>query len=75
MTLVIVIFMTVGGVPWGTEFWSHLIRNVSGGSIHNVFVLLGLFILWGSYNKVSHAMHQDCSMACVPVIEAGRLWI
>jgi len=75
MDLLVPTLSTIGGIPRGTELCSHLLRNISGGSIRNVFVLFGLFIMRGSYNKTSHSTHRDKSMARVPLLELGRLWI
>jgi hypothetical protein len=67
--------MTVGGPGRGTEVASHLIRNVSGGSIRNILILFQHFLMMGTFNKTSHLTDRDMTMVRVPLPEIGRLWI
>lgn len=65
-----------GGEPGrGTEIASHLIRNISGGSIRNVVVMFQYFCLMGTYNKTSHLSERDATMVRVPHPEIGRMWM
>lgn len=65
--------LTFGGLPRGTELLSHLIRNLSGGTIRNVFALFNELILRGSYNKTAAATSSDKTMARIPYPPVGRL--
>ena len=73
MDLFILILFTFGAPARGTELLSHLILNVSGGSIRNIFVLFNIFTLRGSYNKTSHALLKHRSMVRIPLLAVGRL--
>jgi hypothetical protein len=73
MDIFVLILLTFGAPARGTELLSHLILNVSGGSIRNVFTLFNLFTLRGSFNKTSHASLRDRSMVRIPLISIGRL--
>lgn len=75
MDTFIAIILTSGAPERGTELLSHLIRNVSGGSIRNVYVLFNEFILRGSYNKTVGATHSDKTMVHIPLPEVGKLMI
>ena len=75
MDLFILILFTFGAPARGTELLSHLILNVSGGSIRNIFVLFNIFTLRGSYNKTSHALLKHRSMVRIPLLGVGRLVI
>lgn len=75
MDIFILLLLTFGAPGRGTELLSHLIRNVAGGSIRNVFVLFNLFTLRGSFNKTTHATLQDRAMVRIPLISIGRLVI
>ena len=66
---------SVGEPARGSEFASHLLSNVSGGSIRNVFILFQYFCLMGTFNKTSHFTGRDVTMMRVPHPEIGRLWI
>jgi hypothetical protein len=66
---------SVGEPARGTEIASHLIGNVSGGSIRNVFVMFQYFCMMGTFNKTSHFTERDMTMMRVPHPEIGRLWI
>ncbi|KAF9486657.1 hypothetical protein BDN71DRAFT_1514769 [Pleurotus eryngii] len=66
---------SVGAPARGTEFASHLLANLAGGHIRNVFVLLQLLILMGTYNKTSHITGGASRIARVPHPETGWLWM
>jgi hypothetical protein len=66
---------SVGEPGRGTEIASHLISNVSGGSIRNVFILFQYFCMMGTFNKTSHFTERDATMMRVPHPEIGRLWV
>lgn len=59
----------------GTEIASHLIGNISGGSIRNIFVMFQHFCMMGTFNKTSHLQERDSTMIRVPHPEIGRLWM
>jgi hypothetical protein len=75
MDLFVLTVLTFGEPGRGTELAAHLLNNVPGGSIRNVFALFNLFCLRGSFNKTSHASHEDKTMARIPIISVGRAWI
>lgn len=75
MHLCVATILTCGGLARGTELLSHLIRNIAGGSIRNVFALFNELILRGSYNKTAGATSSDKTMARVPYPPIGRLLI
>jgi hypothetical protein len=75
MNLFLLVLFTFGAPGRGTEMLSHLFRNISGGSIRNIFVLFNLFVLRGSFNKTSNVTLRDRTMVRVPLIAVGRLWI
>jgi hypothetical protein len=66
---------TVGEPGRGSELASHLIRNVSGGSLRNVLVMFQFLVMMGTYNKTSHITERDATMIRVPHPEIGRLWM
>jgi hypothetical protein len=66
---------SVGEPGRGTEVASHLVCNVSGGSIRNVFVMFQFFCMMGTFNKTSHTGERDLTMMRVPHPEIGRLWM
>jgi hypothetical protein len=66
---------TVGEPGRGTEVASHLIRNVAGGTLRNIFIMFQYFITMGTFNKTSHITDRDMTMIRVPHPEIGRLWI
>ena len=66
---------TVGEPPRGTEIASHLIRNISGGTVRNVLVMFQFFMLMGTFNKTSHATAKHFAIMRVPHPEIGRLWM
>lgn len=66
---------SVGEPGRGTEIASHLISNVSGGSIRNVLVMFQYFCMMGTFNKSSHLTGRDLTMMRVPHPEIGRLWM
>lgn len=72
MLLFVAAHLTVGEPPRGTEFASHSIRNIPGGSIRNVFVLFQHLCLMGTFNK--SAFTKSCIIR-VPLPEIGRLWL
>lgn len=65
---------SVGEPPRGSEVASHLITNVSGGTIRNVFTMFQFFCTMGTFNKTSHLTARDVTMMRVPHTEIGRLW-
>jgi hypothetical protein len=75
MELFLVAILTFGEPGRGAELAAHLLSNVPGGSIHNVFVLFNLFSLRGSYNKTSHATHGDKTMVRIPLPSIGHIWV
>jgi hypothetical protein len=66
---------TVGEPARGTEFASHIIRNISAGTIRNVFALFQYFTLMGTFNKSSHTTAQHSTIMRVPHPEVGRIWM
>ena len=75
MELFLVAILTFGEPGRGAELAAHLLSNVPGGSIRNVFVLFKLFSLRGSYNKTSHATHGDKTMVRIPLPSIGHIWV
>lgn len=75
MDICLAIMLTYGAPARGTELLSNLIRNVSGGSIRNIFVLFNEFIQRGSYSKIATAMSADMTMARAPEPWVGRLTV
>jgi hypothetical protein len=75
MDLFILILLSFGAPARGTELLSHLILNIAGGAIRNVFALFNLFTLRGTFNKTSHATLQHRAMVRIPLIYVGRLFI
>jgi hypothetical protein len=73
--LFIATLFTAGEPGRASELASHLLRNVSGGSIRNTLVLYNLFTLRGTFNKTSHATDRDKSMVRMPLIQVGRQFI
>jgi hypothetical protein len=66
---------TVGEPGRGTEVASHLIRNVSGGTLRNIFVTFQHFVMMGTFNKNSSITERDETMIRASLPEVGRLWI
>lgn len=66
---------SVGEPARGSEIASHLIANVAGGTIRNVFIIFQYFCMMGTFNKTSHLTERDVTMMRVPHPEIGRLWI
>jgi hypothetical protein len=66
---------SVGEPARGTEIASHLVGNVSGGTIRNVLVMFQYFCMMGTFNKTSYMIERDMTMMQVPHPEIGRLWI
>jgi hypothetical protein len=63
-----------GGQPGrAIEYACLLLCNIPGGSIRNVFWLMDVFMLRGSYNKTSHQSSEDKTMVRVPIPRLGRL--
>jgi hypothetical protein len=67
--------MSVGEPARGSEIASHLISNVAGGTIRNVFVMFQYFSMMGTFNKTSNLTERDVTMMRVPHPEIGRLWM
>jgi hypothetical protein len=66
---------SVGEPARGSEIASHLINNISGGTIRNVLVMFQYFSMMGTFNKTSHQTERDVTMMRVPHPEIGRLWM
>ena len=66
---------SVGEPARGSEIASHLLVNVTAGTIRNVFVLFQYFCMMGTFNKTSSLTGHDVTMMRVPHPEIGRLWI
>jgi len=66
---------SIGEPTWGTEIASHLLDNISRGSIQNVFVMFQYFCTMGTFNKTSHMKEHNVYMMRVPHPEIGRLWM
>jgi len=75
MDLFVLIILTFGAPARGTELLSHLILNIAGGSIRNVFVLFNLFTLRGSFNKTTNATLRHRAMVRIPLLSVGRLLV
>jgi hypothetical protein len=67
--------LSYGEPARGSELASHLINNVTGGSLRNVFVMFQLLCLMGTYGKTGHLMERDIVIMRVPLPEIGRLWL
>jgi hypothetical protein len=65
---------SVGEPARGSEIASHLLSNVAGGTIRNLFVMFQFFCMMGTFNKTSHLTGRDMTMMRVPHPEIGRLW-
>lgn len=65
--LIIGIISSAGEPARGVEYACMIFANIPGGSIRNVFWLLGTLIFRGSYNKTSHFTGQDKTMVRVPL--------
>ena len=66
---------SVGEPARGSEIASHLIDNVTAGTIRNVLIMFQYFCMMGTFNKTSALTGQDVTMMRVPHPEIGRLWI
>jgi hypothetical protein len=66
---------SVGKPARGTEIGTHVIENVTGGTLRNVLIMFQYFCMMGTYNKISHRTEQDVTMIRVPHPEIGRLWM
>lgn len=66
---------SVGEPARGSEIASHLIANVSGGTLRNVLVMFQYLCMMGTFNKTSHLTERDVTMMRVPHPEIGRLWM
>jgi hypothetical protein len=75
MDMFVAMILTAGEPGRGSELASHLLANVSGGSIRNALVLFNLFALRGTFNKTSLATGSDKAMVRIPLIAVGRLFI
>jgi hypothetical protein len=75
MDLFILTVLMFGEPGHGTELAAHLLNNVAGGSIRNIFTLFNLFCLRSLFNKMSHASHKDKTMARIPFVSVGRAWM
>lgn len=73
--LFVALCLTFGEPARGVELAFHLVCNVGGGSIRNVFVMFQIFLLRGSYNKTSHTSGIDKAMVRIPLPQIGKLWI
>ncbi|KAF7966152.1 hypothetical protein HWV62_39780, partial [Athelia sp. TMB] len=75
MQICLAILLTFGAPGRGTELLTHLIRNVAGGSIRNVFCLFRTLLLRGSYNKTADATSVDKTMGRSPTVVIANLTI
>lgn len=75
MRIFILILITFGCPGRGTELLSMLLRNVSAGSIRNIFVMFGCIFLRGSYNKTSSFTNADKPIVRIPLPEVGLLLV
>lgn len=66
------VILSYGEPARGTELASHLLANVSGGSIRNFFVLFNIPILRGSFNKTTSLHGHDKAISRIPVPIIGR---
>ncbi|KDQ49260.1 hypothetical protein JAAARDRAFT_51811 [Jaapia argillacea MUCL 33604] len=57
------------------ELCSHLLRNVSGGSVRNVHIYNQVFTLIGTYFKASGLTGRDNVVARTPSIKIGNLFV
>ena len=73
MLILVAIILTAGEPARGTEYAAMIFANVAAGSIRNVFWLLGVLMLRGSYNKTSHATGEDKTIVTVPLPKLGLL--
>jgi hypothetical protein len=71
--ILIAIILTAGEPARGTEYAALLFANVAAGSIRNVFWLLGVLMIRGSYNKTSSTTGEDKTMVRVPLPKLGLL--
>lgn len=75
MLILVAIILTAGEPAQGTEYAAMILANVGGGSIRNVFLLLGVLMFHGSYNNMSHATGEDKTVVRVPLPKLGLLII
>lgn len=75
MRIFVLVILTFGAPGRGTELLSWLFRNISAGSIRNVFLLFGHLILRGSYNKTASATHADKPIVRIPLPAVGALLV
>ena len=66
---------SVGEPVRGSEIASHLINNVTVGTIRNVLIMFQYFCMMGTFNKTSALTGQDVTMMRVPHPEIRCLWI
>lgn len=69
------IILSYGEPARGTELASHLLANVSGGSIRNFFVLFNIPLLRASFSKTTSLLGHDKAICRIPVPTLGRHFI
>ena len=72
-SLILIAILTAGEPAWGTEYATMLFSNIAARSIRNIFWLLGMLMICGSYNKTSHTSGEDKTMVWVPLPKLGLL--
>jgi hypothetical protein len=75
MKILCTIILSYGEPARGTELASHLLANVSGGSIRNFFVLFNMPILRASFSKTTSILGQDKTICRIPLPAIGRHFI
>lgn len=66
------VILSYGEPARGTELASHLLSNVSGGSIRNFFVLMNLPVLRASFSKTTSMQGADKVICRIPYLPLGR---
>lgn len=69
------IILSYGEPARGTELASHLLANVSGGSIRNFFVLFNIPLLRASFSKTTSLLGHDKAICRIPVPELGLQFV
>ncbi|KAF5344444.1 hypothetical protein D9756_011280 [Leucocoprinus leucothites] len=66
------VILSYGEPARGSELASHLLANVSGGSIRNFFVLFGLPVLRASWSKTTNMNDTDKPICRIPHLPIGH---
>ncbi|KAF9440526.1 hypothetical protein P691DRAFT_820577 [Macrolepiota fuliginosa MF-IS2] len=69
------IILSYGEPARATEIASHLLVNIRGGTIRNLFIIANQVVLRASYNKTSSAQGSDKTICRIPLPEIGRQFI